>query len=406
MLRSKHLLLATVALMGILVACTRSTTDTVQFSGKPQLPEKPYDYRLRMPASFAGNVRNASNTTGGLVVFGNTTGIPISTFTNGFQPNTLNTAITDHGATLGRVLFYDPQLSINNSISCASCHKQELAFSDGVAHSTGFGGKVTPRNSMAILNPVFNHNMFWDSRVNSVQELVTLPIQNHIEMGMENMENLVKKLQKVPYYQPLFAKAFGGAPVNEHSIGSALTQFVCAIASANSRFDKGQQNNFVEFTPLEMMGKDLFFSTRTNCSRCHAAPNFAAPDFPGGEYGSGGTFSSAQNARGGANTGLDEVTTDRGIGDGKFRIPSLRNIALTSPYMHDGRFQTLEEVLEHYSTGVKRHPNLDNNMRRADGSPNNLQLSALEKQALLAFLHTLTDQQLLKDERFSNPFQY
>lgn len=392
----KTRILCFASLMALLVAgfasCKFSEENTA-FSQRPELPAEPFDYSLKISPKFGGNIF--------IDPFGN----PIGSF--GFGFNVQNPTIRNHGATLGRVLFYDPQLSLNNSISCASCHKQELAFSDGVAGSTGFAGKVTPRNSMAILNAGFNQNLFWDSRVQSVSQLATKPIQNHIEMGMEEMTRLTEKLSKVDYYPDLFQKAYGSTQITEERIGDALAQFVCSITSSNSRFDREEQNGFAGFNTLERMGKDLFFSSRTNCNRCHAAPNFAAPDFVGGEYGSnGGTFGGGgEDLRGTANNGLDLVYTDQGLGNGKFRIPSLRNIALTAPYMHDGRFKTLEEVIEHYNSGVKPHTHLDKNLRSANSTPLRLDLSELEKQALLAFMHTLTDEQMMQDVKWSNPFR-
>jgi len=254
---------------------------------------------------------------------------------------------------------------------------------------------------MAILNAAFNNNLFWDSRVGSVTDLATRPIQNHIEMGIEEMQRLESKLAKVDYYPALFAAAFGDKQVTENRIASALAQFVCSITTSNSKFDQETMNNFAGFTTLEKMGKDLFFSARTNCSRCHAAPNFAAPDFVGGEYGS--TFN-GEDLKGAASNGLDLAPKDAGLGQGRFRIPSLRNIALNGPYMHDGRFQTLEQVVEHYNSRVQAHPALDKNLRSADGSPLRPDLNGLEKKAMIAFLHSLTDQTLLTDPKYSNPF--
>jgi cytochrome c peroxidase len=392
----KTRIFAFAALAALLItgfAACKFTEENTAFSQRPDLPDEPFDYSLKMSPQFAGNI------------FTDPSGLPITGF--GFGFNHQNPVIQDHGATLGRVLFYDPQLSLNNSISCASCHKQELAFSDGVAASTGFAGKVTPRNSMAIINAGFNQNLFWDSRVQSVAQLATKPIQNHIEMGMEEMIRLTQKLAKVEYYSALFEKAYGDPSITEERIGRALAQFVCSITSSNAKFDREELNGFAGFNTMERMGKDLFFSSRTNCNRCHAAPNFAAPDFVGGEYGSnGGTFGGGgEDLRGTANNGLDLVYTDQGLGNGKFRIPSLRNIALTAPYMHDGRHKTLEEVIEHYNSGVKPHTHLDKNLRSANGTPLRPDLNSLEKQALLAFLHTLTDEKMMHDEKWSNPFK-
>lgn len=388
----KTRLFASAALTALLIAglaACKSSDENTAFSQRPDLPQEPFDYTLKVSSQFAGDpTANPS-------------------FIFGFGFNFQNPVIQNHGATLGRVLFYDPQLSLNNSISCASCHKQELAFSDGVAGSTGFAGKVTPRNSMAIINAGFNQNLFWDSRVQNVSQLATKPIQNHIEMGMEEMVRLTQKLSKVDYYSDLFLKAYGTPDITEERIGDALAQFVCSITSTHSKFDREEFSGFSGFTTMERMGKDLFFSSRTNCARCHAAPNFAAPDFVGGEYGFTGTFNggSGEDLRGTANNGLDLVYTDQGLGNGKFRIPSLRNIALTAPYMHDGRFSTLEQVVEHYSTGVKPHTHLDKNLRGSNGTPLRPDLNSIEKQALVAFLHTLTDEQMMQDVKWSNPFK-
>ncbi len=411
----KNNLLLTAAALGIFIwftAC-KLNDETGTIGTKPNLPIQPFDYALNVPLNFMGGAPIDFFVTenGDTVVINNGGGIAVD-FHNqfGFGFNPQNPQITNPGATLGRVLFYDPQLSLNNSIACASCHKQELAFSDGVASSKGFAGKSTPRNSMAILNAGFNNNLFWDSRESSVKGLVTRPIQNHIEMGVEEMQRLEKKLAKVDFYPDLFQAAFGDSRITEDRIASALSQFVSSITTTNSKFDQESANNFAGFTTLETMGKDLFFSARTNCSRCHAAPNFSAPDFVGGEYGSGGGsfeggFGNGQDLKGGANNGLDVKYSDPGIGHDKFRIPSLRNIALTGPYMHDGRFKTLDEVIEHYSTGIAANTNLDKNLRNADGSPLHPNLNALEKKALIAFLHTLTDETLLTEVKYSNPFK-
>ncbi|MBL7802899.1 MAG: hypothetical protein JNL02_04125 [Saprospiraceae bacterium] len=400
--------LVTIALGGLIwFAACKADPLTSGLGRQPNLPDQPYSYALNLPPEFgvinSGPLNFIITPEGDTLFFFNG---DFSGF--GFGFNAQNPNITDAGATLGRVLFYDPQLSLNNRISCASCHKQELAFSDGKAGSVGFEGKVTPRNSMAILNAGFNNNLFWDSRVQNVNELATKPIQNHIEMGMEEMANLERKLSNVSYYPALFEAAFGSKVITEDLIGNALAQFVCAITTTNSRFDAEQRQSFVGYSQMERMGHDLFFSARTNCARCHAAPNFAAPDFAGGEYGStgGGTFGGGgDDLKGAANNGLDLAYADQGLGEGRFRIPSLRNIALTAPYMHDGRFNTLEQVIDHYDHGIQPHHSLDKNLRNADGSPKRMNLNSMEKLALIAFLHTLTDETLLSDPRFSDPFR-
>lgn len=350
------------------VACNDSTITTPNTRGELKLPSNPLDY--------IGEFNTISQKIG---------------LTNGSNPE-----ITNEGATLGRVLFYDVALSRNNAISCASCHHQSKAFSDGMAQSIGFEGKRTPRNSMAIINAVTNNNLFWDSRSSSAFDLALKPVKNHIEMGMEDMNLLTSKLAGIEYYPELFVKAFGSTEITEEKIAKAMAQFLCSIGSTNSKFDQGASNRFANFTTQEKIGKDLFFGPKTKCSRCHSGQNFSAPDFPGGGYGQ-------PEVKGTANIGLDIVYKDPGKGDGKFRIPSLRNIALTAPYMHDGRFATLEDVVEHYNSGIMNHPQLDENLK-SKGQAVQMNLSQFEKDALVAFLRTLTDFSLTTNPKFSDPF--
>lgn len=308
-----------------------------------------------------------------------------------------NQVTSNEVATLGRVLFYDTNLSINKSISCASCHKQELAFADDVALSVGFGGKDTDRNSMSLANPILNKNFFWDSRVNNLEDLVIQPIENHIELGFADMNTLVSRIQDIEYYDELFMKAYGTTDVSQTKINDAIAQFVGSMFSGDAKFDAAKENDFAEYTEMEKIGMGLFFSERTKCNRCHAGANFNAPDQPGGEYG-------APGVAGTANVGLDVVYEDQGKGNGKFKIPSLRNIQLTAPYMHDGRFETIREVLNHYDQGIVEHNFLDDNLREGD-APKKMNFSELEFQALEAFLNTLTDKDLVTNEKYSNPFR-
>jgi cytochrome c peroxidase len=356
-----------------LMSCQQDTfesSSTEQLS--PQLPSAPFTYpKYLSELTSAGHVPN-------------------------FGGQNIN--VTDLGAQLGRVLFYDPQLSLNNRIACASCHHQALGFAESKPMSMGFAGKMTSRNSMAIVNIAGNNNLFWDSRTSSLTELALMPIRDHVEMGMEAEGALSSKLSKIKYYPELFRKAFGNETITEERIALALAQFMASMVSFNSKFDKGIKNEFAEFTPLEKMGKELFFSAKTQCSSCHAGPDFSAPDFPRGPY-------SSPTVAGTANIGLDLVYKDNGKRDGQFKIPSLRNIALTAPYMHDGRFKTLMEVIEHYDNKVVPHHNLDGKLR-AGTQAKRLGLNPVEKQALVAFLMTLTDQQFVNDQRYSSPFKH
>ena len=312
--------------------------------------------------------------------------------------------ITDEEATLARVLFYDKNLSLNNSISCGSCHHQNKAFADGQAASLGFEGKLTDRNSMSIVNPISQNNLFWDSRSFSIVDLSLKPVQNHIEMGMEDLQYLTDKLSKIDYYPELFAKAYGDSEVTEERISKAIAQFVGSITTNKSKFDVGLETEFSNFNELEKLGMSIFNSERAKCSTCHSGNNFAADDSPGGEYG-GGRINNGDDPKGTTNIGLELVYKDQGRNDGKFKIPSLRNIALTGPYMHDGRFQTLEEVVDHYSEGIKPHKDLDKKFKNKNGEVIHLNLDPIEKQALITFLHTLTDYEMIKDPKYSDPFK-
>ena len=306
-----------------------------------------------------------------------------------------NPEITNHGATLGRVLFYDQSLSLNNSVSCASCHNQRFAFADGKDVSEGFEGRKTTRNSMSIVNPGLKNNLFWDSRAHSVRAMSLEPVQNHIEMGMEDMDVLTQKLKQIDYYPELFNKAYGSTEISEEKISDAMSQFLVSMLSFDTKFDKGLENGFIEFSQLEKIGKEIFFSSETQCSGCHTGVNLGAADAFGGAY---------QQSQGTANIGLDLNPTDQGRGNGKFKIPSLRNVGISAPYMHDGRFNSLEQVVEHYNSGIQNHPSLDSKFIEGN-SVKRLNLTDTEKAGLVAFLHTLTDHSFTVDPKYSNPFK-
>lgn len=330
------------------------------------------------------------------------------------QDNTpANNAISNAGATLGRVLFYDVELSANRTVACATCHRQEHGFSDPAPLSTGFDGGFTGRHSMGLTQARFYApgSFFWDQRAGTLEEQVLMPIQDLVEMGM-TLDEIVIRLEDLEYYPPLFTDAFGDETVTADRIARALAQFVRSLTSFQTKFDAGFQNfppgtdlgttDFPNFTASENQGKALFFSARTNCAACHGTPNFVAPA-P-------------------RNNGLDATTTDEGVGGvtgnaaelGLFKVNSLRNVALTAPFMHDGRFATLDEVVEHYNSGVQAHPNLSPQLRQPGpngqpplpgAAPRRLNLTGEEKQALVDFLHTLTDEPMLTDEKFANPFK-
>lgn len=317
-----------------------------------------------------------------------------------------NNPTTDDGATLGRVLFYDKNLSKNKTISCASCHHQEKGFSDDVTLSTGFNGGLTRRHSMSLVNARWygRGRFFWDERAETLEDQVLMPFQDPVEMGM-TLNEVVSAVQGKSYYSDLFQKAFGSSEINSDKISKALAQFVRSIVSVSSKYDEGRQQvsiptaNFPNFTQSENNGKRLFFlpvpQGGGGCVGCHSTEAFINPD------------------NGPTNNGLDSVsTTDLGVYEainntafiGAFKVPSLKSIALTAPYMHDGRFNTLEEVVEHYNSGIKNHPNLGDALKDVSGNPVRLNLTAQEKADLVNFLKTLTDNDISTDAKYSDPF--
>lgn len=308
--------------------------------------------------------------------------------------------VSDAGATLGRVLFYDKRLSINHTIACASCHQQEHGFSDPQRFSTGFAGGLTGRNSMGLANARWYQRraFFWDERAATLEIQVLQPIQNAVEMGM-SLPLLETRLAAEPYYQTLFTSAFGTPAVTSDRISRALAQFVRSIISTQTKYDAGVPVNFSNFTTQENQGRNLF-NGAGGCAACHGTDNFV----PGNNI---------------FNNGLENPYTDKGVGEvtgrtrdeGLFKVPSLRNIALTGPYMHDGRHATLDAVIEHYNSGVVNHPNLSPQLRNPPGSPNagqprRLNLTTAQKAALAAFLRTLADTGLAAAPEFSDPFNY
>jgi cytochrome c peroxidase len=356
------------------------------------LPDVPYDYEsLDLPGHFTADV----------------SGQPLPTSINGTDNTPDDNPITNEGATLGRVLFYDETLSANGTISCASCHKQDKGFSDDAVLSLGFDGGKTGRHSMTLINARFYQRgrFFWDERAATLEEQVLMPFQDPVEMGM-TLEQVVSTVAGQEFYAPLFLDAFGTSDVTEERISRALAQFVRSIVSYSSKYDEGRSMsrspgaNFPNFTAEENLGKSIFFQTIDNgggaCFGCHTTEAFISAN-PGPQ-----------------NNGLDAVsTTDNGAGDvfnnpifiGRFKTTSLRNIELTAPYMHDGRFSSLEEVVEHYNSGIQDHPTLSPALTDDNGDPVRLNLSDAEKSALVAFLKTLTDHSLSEDKKWSNPFQ-
>jgi cytochrome c peroxidase len=310
--------------------------------------------------------------------------------------------ITNEGATLGRVLFYDKSLSKNNTISCSSCHIQKFGFSDTATFSKGFLGGKTGRHSMALANARFRTSgrYFWDGRAGSIEEQVLMPIQDPVEMGME-LEELVKRLDTIPYYPILFRYAFGNVEITTDKISKALAQFVMSITSFHSKYDEGRKQHepkedFDIFSAQENRGKRLFFSTnKGNCSGCHFTDGMVS-DIP------------RNNGLTVGESGIDDegyfVVSKNPNDKGAFIAPSLRNVAVRPPYMHNGFLPDLKSVIEKYSTGITYTPSLDPHFVIGNKAIK-FNLTSQEIDDLVAFLNTLTDHELLKDERFGNPFK-
>jgi cytochrome c peroxidase len=305
---------------------------------------------------------------------------------------------TNAGANLGRILFYDKRLSLNQTVSCASCHQQAHGFSDPRKFSVGFDGGLTDRNSMSLTNARWYQrgSFFWDERSATLEIQVLQPIQNAVEMGM-TLPALEARLGAEPYYTTLFNQTFGTPAITSDRISKALAQFVRSIVSVQSKYDTGVASGFTNFTAEENLGRQLY-NAPGSCSACHGTDNFV----PGPNiFNNGLEFPYVDRGRG-AVTGL---ATD----DGKFKVGSLRNIALSAPYMHDGRFATLEAVIDFYSTGVVNNANLSPPLRlppQQGGGVRRPNFTAAQKTALVAFLKTLTDPNLTTNPNFADPYNY
>lgn len=328
--------------------------------------------------------------------------------------------MTVEGVKLGRHLFYDPILSLDSTISCASCHQQEKAFTDGTAFSTGIHGQLSKRSSMSLINVGYNwiqgrdKNFMWDGRFLTLEELsIKGPITDPVEMA-NTWENLEKSLQTHSDYPALFRAAFGisnSQEIKAELVGKALAQFQRTLNSADALYDKfvWQSQNGFYLSPEEANGLDLFqgdangmpSSKDAECGHCHSFSTNKAL-FARNEFSNNG-LDSAANLTDFLDYGLGGFTGNTPE-NGMFREVSLRNIALTAPYMHDGRFQTLEEVIDHYVSGLHPAPN-----RASELSPTPTftlpYLTQADKEDIIAFLHTLTDTSYIHKEEWSNPFE-
>lgn len=310
--------------------------------------------------------------------------------------------LTEAGVELGRHLFYDPIMSVDSTTSCASCHLQNLGFTDAMAISRGVDGRQGKRSSMSLVDVAFfRTGLFWDGRVGELEDQALEPVEDAVELAHQ-WPNLEAQLRKHVSYPAMFRRAFGIETTGEITRDlavRAIAQFERTIVTqGSSKYDRVLANRDVFYDTDEMgneqLGFEIFFDTVPDvpdgqCFHCHGGPLLTDNEF--------------------RNNGLDEVTSlddfeDLGLGgvtgmknkNGLFRTPSLRNIALTAPYMHDGRFATLEEVMDHYISGGHPSPNKDPLM-------DSIFLDNKEKAAVIAFLKTLTDESLLTDDRYSNP---
>lgn len=307
--------------------------------------------------------------------------------------------LTIQGVALGRKLFYETALSKDGSQMCATCHKQENAFTDLDRFSEGVDGFLGGRQSMAIFNMAWHENeFFWDGRAHLLRDQALLPIQDSLELN-ETLDNVIAKLQNLPYYKDQFVRAFGSEEITALKISLALEQFMLTIVSNNSKYDKYLAGE-VALSTSELRGEELFFAeyneffpnvSGADCAHCHGGFNFENDDY--------------------MNNGLDIDADFEDLGrfnatgdpadNAKFKVPSLRNIELTPPYMHDGRFTTLEEVVEHYNSGIHNSSTVDPTVLNTQNT--GLMLSSQDKADLVAFLKTLTDQSITTDPAFSDP---
>jgi cytochrome c peroxidase len=300
---------------------------------------------------------------------------------------------TVEGVALGRKLFFDPILSADNTMACASCHSPSEGFSDSRQFSIGIDGIAGRRNSMPLFNLAWNYteNFFWDGRAVSLENQALEPVEDPIEMH-NTWPDAVAAIQATNDYPQLFEEAFGTATVDRSLVTKAIAQFIRTLISANSKFDRYTMGT-AQLTASELNGLNVFMDeNRGDCFHCHGNPN--SPLWTDNIF---------------HNNGLDETFTDRGRGEvtgdprefGTFKTPSLRNLAYTAPYMHDGRFQTLDEVINHYSEGLVYSSTIDPLMKKVDQG--GVQLSEQDKADLKAFLLTLSDPSFIANPAFQDP---
>ena len=377
--QNRILLFVFIAGCGFLLACQKPVTERFVIGSSLNLPTQPFNYANPPLPDFLAD-----------------------SFIARFDNTPTDNPISNWGATLGRVLFYDTDLSLTQTLSCASCHQQAFGFADTARFSIGHTGGKTTRHGMSLINARYYQNgrFFWDERAATLEDQVLQPIQDSIEMGM-TIERMIERLQAKPYYPILYRYAFGSETINANRTAQALAQFVRSIVSYRAKYDvaradvKSRYEPFPKFTSQENAGKDLFMNNLTvNCGGCHNTDLFIS-DQP-------------------RNNGSQLINTDPGIfihtrnaNDlGKFKAPSLKSILLRKYYMHDASLQGIDAVIEHYNIGILPNPNLDDHLVNSGTKlPQIMNLSQAEILALKAFLATLTDHALVSDEAFSNPFK-
>ena len=305
----------------------------------------------------------------------------------------LDNPMTEEGILLGKKLFFDNILSANNSISCASCHIQTSGFSDPNQFSISAEGQAGTRNASTLINLGWSNDFFWDGRSNSLENQISGPILNELEFHNISWEEVIVRLTENAEYEQLFCQAFGENDIDSNQVKKAISQFERTLISANSRYDKWDRGEIM-FTDAELDGLNIFFTERGDCFHCHGSINFMDNSFH--------------------NNALDETFSDLGrfefTGDlsdqGLFKTPTLRNIEYTGPYMHDGRFSTLEEVIDHYNSGGVYSVTVDPLMKYINTNPYNipnltgLLLTESEKSNLKAFLLTLSDEDFMQNPNF------
>jgi len=306
--------------------------------------------------------------------------------------------LTKQGVLLGRHLFYDPLLSLDSTISCSSCHNPKLAFTDGKAFSTGVGGTTGTRSSMSLLNVAyFNNGLFWDGRAANLRDQALQPVENPVEMH-EQWPNVEIKLRRSAFYPKLFREAFGisnKSEITRDLATKAIAQFErILLTGGNSRYQKMLRGEYA-FSVDETDGMEMYLNSNpalpdAQCGHCHAAPTFASNNYFNNGLDSVGSLNEFKDPGRGA---INMIPNDLG----KFKAPTLINIHLTAPYMHDGRFGSLDEVMTHYTTQVKKASNLDPNVA-------NLKISARQAKQVIAFIKTLVDTSYLQNPDFFSPF--